>query len=110
MLQNACNRYDIAHKLKPSVSSRAIYQHDLHNENGDDDNPSNIEEQNTYFEDSYQVNSTNFNRNPNVKTLIPYKKNNITEIFQNMHRGTLGYGWRSSGFLVTKNSICWRMH
>ena len=78
MLQNACIRYDKSLKQKPSTTSRADYQHDL------DESPSVKEQEDDYVEDNfapagidtpsddfYNIHTTNLNRNPQVKSLIP---------------------------------------
>ena len=79
MLQYACIRYDKILKQKPSPTSRAVYQHeiddddpDIHDEEDDylDDNfaPDGID---TYSDDIYNVHNTNFRGTPHVKSLIP---------------------------------------
>ena len=83
MLQNACIRYDKTLKHKPSPTSRAVYQHDI-----DDDDPPMYEDGEEYPEDDYDtdgidtpsddmynVHSTNFKRPPHVKSLIPRNPN-----------------------------------
>ena len=47
MLQNACMRYDRTCKLKPSTTSRALYQHEL------DEDPSVHDEENDYLDDNF---------------------------------------------------------
>ena len=77
MLQNACIRYHNSLKQKPSMTSRAVYQHDL------DEDPSVQEEEDDYADDNfapdgidtpsddfYNVHATNLNGNPQVKSLI----------------------------------------
>ena len=81
MLQNACIRYDKTLKHKPSTTSRAVYQHEI-----DDDDPSIHDEEDVYLDedfapdgvetpsdDMYYVHSTNFKRTPHVKSLISRK-------------------------------------
>ena len=78
MLQNACIRHEKTLKQKCSTTSRAVYQHDLdedpsvHDEEDDylDDNfaPDGID---TFSDDIYNIHNTNFNRIPQVKSLIP---------------------------------------
>ena len=74
-LQNACIRYDKTLKQKPSTTSRAVYQYELasvHDKENDymDDNfvPDGID---TPSDDIYNIYNTNFNRAPQVKSLIP---------------------------------------
>ena len=45
MLQNACIRYDITLKQKPSKTSKAVYQHEL-------DDPSVHDEEDDYLDDN----------------------------------------------------------
>ena len=79
MLQNACIRYDKTLKHKPSPTSRAVYQHEL-----DDDDPCIPEDEEEYLDDDfapdgidtpsddmYNVHNTNFKMTPHVKSLIP---------------------------------------
>ena len=79
MLQNACIRYDKTLRQKHSPTSRAVYQHEI-----DDDEPSIHDEEDDYLDDNfapdgmdtssvdiYSVHNTNFKRNPHVKSLIP---------------------------------------
>ena len=81
MLQNACIRYNKTLKYKPSPTSRAVYQHEI-----DDDNLSMYDEEDDYLDDNfapdgidipsdymYNVHNTNFKRTPHVKSLIPRK-------------------------------------
>ena len=46
MLQNACIRYDKTLKQKPSITSRAVYQHEL------DDDPSVQNEEDDYLDET----------------------------------------------------------
>ena len=77
MLQNACIRYDTTLNQKPSITSRAAYQHEL------DDDPSIHHKEDDYLDediapdgidtssdDIYNVHNTNFERSPNVKSLM----------------------------------------
>ena len=77
MLQNACIRYDTTLNQKPSTTSRAAYQHEL------DDDPSIHHKEDDYLnediapdgidtssDDIYNVHNTNFERSPNVKSLM----------------------------------------
>ena len=48
MLQNACIRYDKTLKQKPSPTSRAVYQHEI-----EDDDPSIHDEENDYLDDNF---------------------------------------------------------
>ena len=80
MLENACIRYDKTLSHMPSKPSRAVYQHEVeddpstHDEEDDylDDNfaPDGID---TPFDDMYNINNTNFQRTPHIKSLIPRK-------------------------------------
>ena len=80
MLENACIRYDKTLKHMPSTPSRAVYQHEVeddpstHDEEDDylDDNfaPDGID---TPFDDMYNINNTNFQGTPHIKSLIPRK-------------------------------------
>ena len=83
MLQNACIQYDMSLRHKPSPTSRAIYQHDI-----DDDDPLIYDEWEDYQGDDlvsdgidtpsdcmYNVHQTNFERPPHVKSLTPRKPN-----------------------------------
>ena len=78
ILQNGCIRYDKTLKQKPSTVSRAVYQHELH------EDPSVHDEVDDYMDDNftldgidtpsgdiYNIHNTNFNRAPQVKSLIP---------------------------------------
>ena len=86
MLQNACIRYDETLKQKPSTTSRAVYQHEvdddpgIHDEEDDylDDNlaPDGIE---TSSEDMQNIHNGNFNRNPQVRSLIPRKSHGTSK-------------------------------
>ena len=78
MLQNACIRYEKNLKQKLSTTSRAVYQHEL------DEGPSVHDEEDDYLDDNfapdgidtpsdaiYNIQNTNINRTPHVKSLIP---------------------------------------
>ena len=78
MLQNTCIRYDKTLKQKPSQTSRAVYEHEIddddfciHDEEDDslDDNfaPDCID---TPSDDKFNVHNTNFKRTPQVKSFI----------------------------------------
>ena len=77
ILQNACIRYDNSLKQKHSVTSRAVYRHDL------DEDPSVQEDKENYVDDNfvpdgidtppddcYNIPTTNLNWNPQVKSFI----------------------------------------
>ena len=76
-LQNACIRYDKTLKQKPSTTSRAVYQHQLDEDpgvHGEEDDymvdsfaPDGID---TPSDDIYNIHNTNFNRAPQVKSII----------------------------------------
>ena len=83
MLQNACISYDKSLRHKPSPTSRAVYQHDIA-----DDDPPTYDDEGDYLgddlvsdgiatpsDDMYNVHQTNFKRPPHVKSLIPRKPN-----------------------------------
>ena len=83
MLQNACIRYDKTLKHKPSPTSRAVYQHDIA-----DDDPFIPDDEDEYLEDDYtpedidtpsddmfNVYRTNFKRSPHIKSLIHRQPN-----------------------------------
>ena len=69
MLQNACIRYGKSLKQKPSPTARAVYQHELDGDSGTDGEagfmPYGID---TPCDDFYNINTTNFNKNPQVKS------------------------------------------
>ena len=78
MLQTACMRYDKSLKQKPSSTARAVYQHGLDGDSGTDGEDGDYIEEglaldgiDTPSDDLYNINATNFNRNPQVKSLIP---------------------------------------
>ena len=78
MLQNACITYDKSLKQKPSPTARAVHQYEL------DGDPSTDSENGDYVDEEFMpggmdtpsgdfcnINTTNFNRNPQVKSFIP---------------------------------------
>ena len=78
MIQKACIRYDKTMKLKPSTTSRTVYQHEI------DEDPSVHDAEDDYLDDNfapegmdtpaddiYNIHNTNINRSPHVKSLIP---------------------------------------
>ena len=77
----ACIRYDKSQKQKPSSTARAVYQHELDGDSGTDGHdgdyvaegfvPAEIDTPSDDF--CNNINTTNFNRNPQVKSLIPRK-------------------------------------
>ena len=76
-LQNACIRYDKSLKQKPSSIATAVYQHELGKDSGTDgDERGYVEEGfapdgiDTPSGDFYNINTTNFNRTPQVKVPI----------------------------------------
>ena len=78
MLQNACIRYDKSLKQKPSPAARAVYQHEIDGDSvTDDDDGEYVEEGfapdgiDTPSDDFYNINTTKFNRNPQVKSSSP---------------------------------------
>ena len=78
MLQNACIRYDKSLKQKLSPTARAVYQQDLDGDSGRDGEDGDYVKEgfipdriDTPSDDFYNVNTTNSNRNLQVKFLIP---------------------------------------
>ena len=78
MLQKACIRYDKHLKHKPSSTARIVYQHDFDGNSDRDDNDGDYVDEgfapdgiDTPSDDFYNIHTTNFNRNPQVKSLIP---------------------------------------
>ena len=72
MIQNTCIRYDNTLKQKPSITSRAAYQHEL------DDDPSVQDEEDDHQDKNFapdgidtSFHHTNFKKSPHVKSLIP---------------------------------------
>ena len=80
LLQNTCIRYDSTHTSKPSLASRAAYQHALYPDQHDNPNPQDYSSSGTTYggidmpaEEFYQVHPTNLNRPPSVSTITPRK-------------------------------------
>ena len=80
LLQNACIRYDINLKSRPSTASRAAYQHELSPAQHDNTYPQDYSSSGTTYggidmpaEEFYQVHTTNLNRTPTVSTITPRK-------------------------------------
>ena len=80
LLQNACIRYDSTHTSKPSVASRAAYQHELSPDQHDNPYTPDYSSSGTTYggidmpaEDFYWVHTTNLNRPPSVSTLTTYE-------------------------------------
>ena len=80
LLQNACIRYDSTHTSKPSLASRAAYQHELSPDQHDNPYTPDYSSSGTTYggidmpaEDFYQVHTTNLTRPPNVSTITPRK-------------------------------------
>ena len=80
LLQKACIRYDSTHTSKPSLASRAAYQHELSHDHHDNPYPQDYSSSGTTYggidmpaEEFYQVHTTNLNRPPSVSTLTPRK-------------------------------------
>ena len=80
LLQNACIRYDSNLKSRPSLVSRAPYQHDLSHDHHDNPYPQDYYSSGTTYggidmpaEEFYQVHTTSLNRPPNVSTITPRK-------------------------------------
>ena len=73
--QNACIMYNKSLKQKPSSTARAVYQNELDEASGDDWDY--VEEEfapngvDTPSDDFYNINTTNFYRNHEIKSLIP---------------------------------------
>ena len=74
MLKNACIRYDKSLKQKPSSTARAVYQHELDGDSGTDGDDGDYVEEgfaadgiDTPSDDFYNINTTNFNRNPPIE-------------------------------------------
>ena len=80
LLQNACIRYDSTHTSKPSLASRAAYQHELSPDQHDSPYTPDYSSSGTTYggidmqaEEFYQVHTTNLNRPPSVSTITPRK-------------------------------------
>ena len=80
LLQNACIRYDINPKSRPSPASRAAYQHELSHAQHDNPYPQDYSSSGTTYggidmpaEEFYQVHITNLNRPLTVSTISPRK-------------------------------------
>ena len=78
MLQNGYIRYNKSLEQKPSSTARAVYQYELDGDSGTDGDDGDYVEQgfaptgiDTPSDDFYNIKTTNFNRNPQVKSLIP---------------------------------------
>ena len=79
----ACIRYDKSLRHKPSPTSRAVYQHDIADDDPpihDDDDDYLVDDHmsdgiDTPSDDMYNVHQTNFKRPPHIKSLIPRKPN-----------------------------------
>ena len=78
MLHNACIRYDKSLKQKPSLTARAVNQHEVAGDSGTYGEDGDYVEEglmpdgiDTPSDDFYNLNTTNFNRNPQVKSIIP---------------------------------------
>ena len=80
LLQNACIRYDSTHSSKPSLASRAAYQHELSPDQHDNPYTPDYSSSGTTYggidmpaEEFYQVHTNNLNRPPSVSTITPRK-------------------------------------
>ena len=93
LLQNACIRYNSTHTSKPSLASRAAYQHELYPDQHDNPYPQDYSSSGTTYggiqdysssgttyggidmpaEEFYQVHTTNLTRPPSVSTIPPRK-------------------------------------
>ena len=76
MLQNACISKSL--KQKPSSTARAVSRHELDGDSCTDGDDGDYAEEgfgtdgiDTPSDDFYNINTTNFNRNPQVKPFIP---------------------------------------
>ena len=75
MLQNACIRYDKNMKQKPSSTTRAVFQHDLDGDSGQDEDDGDYVDKDfapdgidTTSNDFDNIHTTNLNKNPHVKS------------------------------------------
>ena len=80
LLQKECIRYDSTHTSKPSLASRAAYQHELSPDQHDNPYTADYSSSGTTYggidmpaEEFYQVHTTNLNRPPSVSTITPRK-------------------------------------
>ena len=78
MLQNTCIRYDKRSETEALPTARAVYQHELDGDSCIDGEYGDYIEEgfmpdgiDTPSDDLYNINTTNFNRNHQVKCLIP---------------------------------------
>ena len=97
LLQNSCIRYDSTHTSKPSLASRAAYQHELSPDQHDNPYTPDYSSSGTTYggidmpaEEFYQVHTTNLNRPPSVSTITARKPTHSPPTGRPNHRRSPG--------------------